>query len=122
MARTNVVKTTPLGSGSAGYATANAADLTMVACSGSSGSNGNMFLCGGKDLVVAHNTGGSPYTITITSVADPFGRTGDVAAYTLGAGEYAIFGPFETTGWRQTDGYIYLESNNVAVKFGVISL
>ena len=122
MARTTLTKTTPLGSSSAGYAVANAADLTMTACSGSSGSNGNQFVCGGKDLVIAHNTGGSAYTITISSVADPYGRTGDVATYSLGAGEYGVFGPFDTTGWRQTDGYIYLEATNVAVKFGIVAL
>lgn len=122
MARTNVVKLVALGSSSAPYATANAADLVMAAATGSSGSSGNMFVCSGKDILIAHNTGAGAHTITVSSVADPFGRTGDVAAYSLGAGEYAAFGPFDTTGWRQTDGYMYIEANHAEVKFGVIAL
>lgn len=121
MARSTLTKTSALGTRSDVY-TAGAATLTMTASTGASGSNGNQFICSGKDLVIAHNTGASPYTVTITSIVDPYGRTGDIATYSLPAGTYAIFGPFENTGWRQTDGYVYLEATNAAVKFGIVPL
>lgn len=120
MPRTTLTKTTALGAYSASYATANAADLTMTAADVS---NKNQFVCSSSDLVVAHNGGGSAYTVTITSVADPhYARTGDIATYSIGAGEYAVFGPFQRPGWVQTDGYIYLEASNAAVLFGVVAL
>lgn len=117
MARTNLTKTTALGA--YGSYAVNAADLTMAAADVA---NKNQFTATGKDLIVAHNTGASAYTVTISSAPDPYGRSGDITAYSLGAGEYAVFGPMELTGWMQTDGKIYLEAENAAVKFGVVAL
>ena len=98
---------------------ADAADLTMAAADTV---NQNQFTCQGNDLVIAHNTGGSAYTVTVTSADDPYGRSGDVDAYSVGAGEYAIFGPFKSPGWQQSDGKVYLEASNAAVYFGVVTL
>lgn len=53
---------------------------------------------------------------------DQYGRSGDIAAYSLAAGDIAVFGPFKRDGWVQADGNIYLQASNVAVKFGVITL
>lgn len=117
MARTNLTKTTALGA--YGNYAANAADLTMAVADVA---NKNQFTATGKDLIVAHNTGASAYTVTISSAPDPYGRSGDIAAYSIGAGEYAVFGPMELTGWMQPDGKIYLEAENAAVKFGVVAL
>lgn len=97
--------------------TANAADLTMTAAIPA---DYEQVVAGGKDLVIAHNTGASAYTVTIESVVDARGRTGDIAAYSLGAGEYAVFGPFDPEGWKQTDGYLYFRASNASVKFGVV--
>jgi len=118
MARTSLTKTIALG-GYGNYATAGVADLTMAVADTS---NLNQFTANGNDLVIAHNTGGAAYTVTIPSAPDPYGRTKDIAAYQLDAGDYAIFGPFALSGWVQTDGKIYLQANNAAVKFGVVQL
>lgn len=111
MPRINLTKTTPLGTRSDGCA----ADLTMEAADAS---NKNQFAASGKDLVIAHNTGASPYTVTITNLdgAD------SISTYSLAAGEIAIFGPFDLTGWCEADWKIYLEASNAAVKFGVLDL
>lgn len=85
-------------------------------------SNQNQFAASGNDLIIAHNTGASTYTVTITSSADALGRTQDVDAVDIEADEILIFGPLKLTGWVQSDGYIYLESNNAAVEFGIIAL
>lgn len=69
-------------------------------------------------LLLAYNSdGANPYTATVTSTADPFGRTGDITAYSLAAGDYAVFGPFKNIGWMQSDGYLYFEAENAAVKW-----
>lgn len=114
MARQTLTKATAPGA----YATAGAA-ITMTAADTV---NKEQFVSTGKELVIAQNTGGSPYTVTINSVADEYGRTGDVTAYSVAAGAIAVFGPFPVHGWRQSDDKIYLEANNTAVKFGVIAL
>ena len=119
MARTDLTVTTALGP-YGDYTAANVADLDMDAADPS---NKNQYTPSSRDLVIAHNTGGSAYTITITSAADPtYGRTGDIDSYSLGAGEYAVFGPFVRAGWVQSDGYVYLEASNALVLFGVIAL
>lgn len=117
MARTTLTKTTPVGS--YGTYSAAAAKLTMAAADVA---NKNQFVASGNDLVVAHNTGGAPYTVTITSTPDEYGRSGDITTYSIPAGEYHIFGPFKLPGWQQTDGKIYLEASNALVFFGVIAL
>lgn len=117
MPRTNLTPKAAVGAYGA-YA-ADAADLTMTAADVA---NMNQFTASGKDLVIAHNTGASAYTVTITSSPDPYGRSRDIATYSLAAGEYGVFGPFELTGWAQTDGKVYLQASNAAVKFGVVAL
>jgi len=119
MAKETLTKTVPLGSNGA-YG-ANLADMVMTAAEASLK---NQYVCSGNDIVIAHNTnaGSTARTVTVTSSADPYGRTGDITAYSIGAGEFAIFGPFKTTGWIQADGKVYLEASNAEVKFGVVTL
>lgn len=115
MARTTLTKTEAKKNGYGSTLVA----LTMAAADTT---NQNDFVAEGDDLIVIHNTGGSPYTVTINSVADPFGRTQDVNAVSVPAGEYRIFGPLKTLGWMQSTGKIHLEASNAAVKFGIIKL
>jgi hypothetical protein len=117
MARASLTKTTALGA--YGTYSAAAAKLTMAAANVA---DMNQFTFGGEDLIVAHNTGGSPYTLTISSVADPYGRTQDITTYSIPAGEYAVFGPFKAPGWLQSDGKIYLAASNASVLLGVVKL
>ncbi len=118
MARTSLTPKAVLGQKSNVY-TANAADLTMTAADVA---NKNQATASGNDLILAHNTGAAPHTITITSIADVMGRTGDISAYSLGAGEYALFGPHKGDGWTQTDGKLYFEADHAEVKFAVVQL
>lgn len=118
MARQSHTPLTALGTKTSAYS-AGAADLTMTAADAT---NKEQVAITGQELVIAHNTGASAYTVTISSVADDQGRTGDVATYSLAAGDYAIFGPFGLEGWKQTDGKLYFEASNASVKFGVVRL
>ena len=93
--------------------TADAADIA----------NQNRVTWTGRALIIAHNTGASGRTVTITSVADRFGRTGTISAEAIAAGVRRVYGPFTNPdGWRQSDGYLYLEANNAEVVFMVITL
>lgn len=78
----------------------------------------------GKEVIIVQNTGGVGYTYTVTSAADPYGRTLDITAAAIAAGAIHVLGPFSgLTGWIQpADGKLYFEASNVAVKFGVYRL
>lgn len=99
---------------------AGAADFTWTA--GDTGTD--TFACTGREILLAYNSGGSPYTITITSVDDQFGRSEDITAYSLAAGDYAVFGVGLTNspGWKQTNGTIIVDVENAAVKWAVLKL
>lgn len=125
MPRTTIPVVAPLGPYPALPLVANSIDVVPAAMSGSSGSNGNQVAFGNYNrlLLVFQNTGAAPYTITITSVAasNTFNRSGDIATYSLEAGDIAaIF--VERNGFIQTDGNLYLEATNAAVKLAPIGI
>lgn len=115
MARTDLVATEMLGA--YGNYAAGAAGVTMAAADVA---NGNQFRLEKNDLLLAYNSGGVAYTITITSVADRYGRTRDISAYSIGAGEWAAFGHLLSHGWQQEDKNIYASASNSAVKLGIL--
>ena len=88
--------------------------------------NKNRFKAGGRDLVLALNTGASARTVTLSAARDPYGRAEDVSAYSVGAGELACFGPFPLEGWVQKSGenigYIELEASHTDIQFAVAVL
>ena len=112
MARQTIAKQVPLGPYPSLPVAANALDLVETAADAT---NKEQFAPSGNDLVIIHNT------VTFTSAADDQNRTGDVTTYSLGAGEIMAF-RFKTPGWKQSDGYIYMEASNAAVKYAVIQL
>jgi hypothetical protein len=80
--------------------------------------NGNHVNSTKPVAILANNTGGSAYTVTITSVASSTnGRTGDVSAQSLAAGEIRLFW-LTSDGWLDSSSSTYLISaNNAAVEF-----
>jgi len=114
MARTALTKTTALGGYQAALTTLtmNAADIADL----------NSFVASGNDFLIVHNTNVAEQTITITSVADPFGRSGTITTEAIAADGYRVFGPMSLLGWEQTDGSVYLQASAVDVLLGVITL
>lgn len=77
----------------------------------------------GTELIVARNVdGATPHAVTVTSVDDPFGRQENIAAESVAANGFRIFGPFKLPGWLQTDGNLYFEADNAQIEFAVIRL
>jgi hypothetical protein len=104
---------TAIGAGEADYTMA-AADVT-----------GNTFQCTGREIIVISNpAGGATYTVTVTSVADEKGRTGNITSYSMAAGDYVVFGVGLTNsqGWKSAAGLITLTANNAAVLIAVLRL
>jgi hypothetical protein len=118
MARTSLTKSTLLGPYPSLQPAADALDLTFDAADVA---NKNQFAASGDDLILAWNSGASPYTITLSSAVDDKNRPGDITAFSLAAGDIAAF-RVKTQGWTQSDGKVYLEASNAAIKFAVIAL
>lgn len=114
MAQTALTKTAGVGPNPTAAVT-----LTMEA---GDVSNGNKFALTGREVIVLHNTGASTRTYTITSVADPYGRTGHITTQNILAGAYMALGPIGLEGWKQTDGQLYLAVSHAEVKIGVYTL
>lgn len=104
-----------------GTITAGAAALNWTACDSV---NGNSVILTGREVLLIQNSGASPYTVTVSSVADQLGRFADITAYSLPATSFAFFGPFPLNGWAQTTNprTLNFTGSNVAVKFAVIQL
>lgn len=123
MPRTNIAVQQPVAL-LAGSLAANSADIAMTAADTV---NNNMCSIEGNTFLLAQNTHATTaYTVTITTVADALGRTGDITAYQMDAGDIAIFGPFPVAGFQQptgTDaGKLYFQANNASVKFAAIKI
>ena len=101
------------------YSVANSADYSYLAADVA---NMEQVVLTGKEIIIARNVDASPHTITITSVNDPFGRAENIASYSLGANEFAVFGNFQLTGWIQTDGKLYFQADNVNIEFAVLKI
>lgn len=117
MARTALSVQTPT-SLLAGALGAGAAKLTFTAADVA---NSNSFPTNGTEYILAWNTHATnAYTVTINSVPDPEGRSGDIATYSLNAGEIHAFGKMQLSMWRQVDGNVYLQASNASVQFAIV--
>lgn len=114
MPRTSLTKTSSTGNAATAFqaVTMTAADVA----------NGNQFSAEGNDLLVAQNTGASSHNISLSSVADLQGRTGNITNEAIAAGAIKIIGPLKTLGWCQSDGKIYCNADHAEVKFGIIKI
>ncbi len=105
------------------YATygAGLADFTFAA---GTITDGNTFVCTGRELLVVQNTDAGAVTITITSVVDEKNRTGDITTYSVGIGEYACFsiGLTNAKGWKSTAGLVRITVSDADLKVAVLRL
>lgn len=121
MPRTAVTLTTPIGSYPVLPLAANAADATQVAADVAN-KNAIAFGAASRLLVIAINTHATTaYTITVTSAPDGFNRSGDITTYSVEAADIVPL-ILNRDGWRQSDGNLYIEAANAAVKFVAIQL
>jgi len=86
--------------------------------------NGNKFAVTGREILIMRNDNVGAQTVTINSVADEKNREGDITAYSLATGDYAIFtgGLTNARGWKQTDGTITLLASAADIFVAAIRL
>ena len=102
---------------SKGAPIAGALDLTMTAADTV---NGNSFAFTGKEILLIQNTDSSTHHVTVSSVADGLGRTGDIATYALAANDIAAIDCDSLTGWVQSGGLLFILGDNALVKFAIL--
>jgi hypothetical protein len=83
--------------------------------------NGNSFVATGQEILFFQNSGGSTYTVTVTSVADALGRTdASLTTYSILTGGFAAIQMKYLAGWIQPGSLVYLACSNAAVKIAVL--
>jgi hypothetical protein len=101
--------------------TANALDFAFTPA-GADFADGASFPMTEKEILIVHNANAGVQTVTITSVIDPYSRTGNITSYSLGIGEYAVFPQFQKAGWVQSDGTLWFAASATDVEFAVLRL
>lgn len=84
--------------------------------------DGNHFLSTGKEILLVRNDDAGAQTVTVTSTADPQGRTGDITADSIAAGAYAVYQEFPVSGWRNSDGEVVVTPSDANLFFAVLVL
>lgn len=100
---------------------ANGADFIWAA---GTVTDGDTFVCTGREILLAHNVNVAAKTITIVSVNDETNRAEDITTYSIGAGEYAAFGQGLTNskGWKSSSGTIRVTVEHADVMLAVLRL
>lgn len=109
MARTKVNPFSILGA----YHDADGVEVTFVACDTT---NGNYARLSGGEVLVARGTG----LLTIHSVPDALGRTGNLTKTLAGTEDAVYFGPFPVVGFGQSDGSLWF-NGAAGVEVAVLS-
>lgn len=121
MARLAITKKNLLGNYPTLPISANAADFAFTQA-GADFADGASFDMTGREILIVHNGNVGVQTVTISSVPDALGRSGDITTYSLGIGEYAVFQFFKMEGWKQTNGKLYFAASAADVEFAVLHI
>lgn len=114
---TPITTQTPVGP-YPGSVSAGSLDITMTAADNV---NGNSFVITGHEILLIWNTDSAAHTVTISSVADSLGRTGDVTSYSVGATTHSAFSFLGgVNGWQQPGGTVNFTANSNLIKFAVL--
>lgn len=102
--------------------TVNAGDLALTFTAADT-VNFNQFAAAGTEVLIVNNTDVGSQTITLTSKPDAFGRSADIATYSMATGTFAWFNfRNANNGWIQADGNIYFQASSANVKFAVLRI
>lgn len=82
------------------------------------------FVSTGREVVIVKNTNVGAQTVTINAVDDETNRAESITAYSLAAGDYAVFGVSLTNskGWQSASKTIQILVSHADVKVAVLTL
>jgi hypothetical protein len=119
MPRLAITPATPKGPFLTGQPAADQLDIVFTGPA--TASDGISFPLTGREVLLVRNIHATTaQTFTINSQPDPYGRTQDVTAYSLAAGEFAAFLFNDLIGFRQADGNVYAVGSTTDIKFAVL--
>jgi len=100
---------------------AGAADFTFAA---GTPTDGDTFVCTGREILIVNNTDVATKYITVVSVDDETNRSENITTYSLAAGDFAVFGVGLTNskGWKSSAGTIRITVEDADVKVAVLRL
>jgi hypothetical protein len=75
----------------------------------------------GRIALFAKNTDSSSHSVTVSSVKDSKGRTGDLV-YSIAGTTESCLGVYPYDGWVQADGNLYFSCTSALVSFLAIAL
>ena len=100
---------------------AGTADFTFAA---GTPSDGDTFVCTGRELLIVNNTDVATKTITVVATDDETNRAESITTYSLAAGDFAAFGVGLTNakGWKSSTGTIRITVEDADIKVAVLRL
>ncbi len=92
-------------------------DMTVGAVAPDDSNEHKLFNRGGRVVLLVRTESTSGVSLTFVSVADPYGRTGDLGPTAVGASKLFAFGPFTPLLFNQSSGadldYIYINAASI---------
>lgn len=83
--------------------------------------NQNDFLLTGREIVLIDNANVASQNVTVGSVADPYGRDGDLTVSVPATSTVALY-IGDRTGWMQSDGTLYLDTASSDISYSILRL
>ena len=100
---------------------AGTADFTFAA---GTLTDGDTFVCTGREILLAYNPTAGALTITVTATDDETNRAESITTYSLAAGDFAAFGVGLTNakGWKSATGTIRITVSSASLTVAVLRL
>lgn len=105
------------------YVAESGTQLTTLTFSAGDTAGNTVKMSTGRCLILVQNTGVGAGTVSVTSSADPYGRTANISAFSVDASGFAAR-IFEAVGWEQNLGArdLLLTPSATTMKFVAIPL
>ncbi len=89
---------------------------------GTAGDVGNnmSFVHTGREEIILTVSGSVARTLTVPSVPDKNGRSGDIVTYSVDVDEVHVIPPFISEGWKQPDGTVHLNPSHAELVIRIV--
>jgi hypothetical protein len=96
------------------FSEAGTPQMTTVTGTAADATNGNVITLANDIILTCENTDVGAQTVTITSVADGYGRVADITAFSIPAGA-TVARRFTRVGWGNGNGDLVVNVSDVAI-------
>ena len=101
--------------------TVSSGDLDIAMTAVTAGVSEVTFTITGKEILLVYNrVDGDPALISLTSVANEYGRKGDISSYSISPSEMMGFKFNSTVGWATSDHIVHATASTEDCRFALI--